>query len=108
MRRNGRPANKLTTIDLFAGAGGLSLAAVKLGLEVRAAVDNDVHACETYQKNIIGRLGNEVELAVCDISDIRWKDFLQKARLETGECDLLLGGPPCQGFSTHRIKGAGV
>jgi DNA (cytosine-5)-methyltransferase 1 len=108
MRRTGRLANRLTTIDLFAGAGGLSLAAVKVGLEVRGAVDNDVHACKTYQKNIIEKLGNQVELAVCDISDIRWKDFLQRTRLETGECDILLGGPPCQGFSTHRIKGAGV
>jgi DNA (cytosine-5)-methyltransferase 1 len=108
MHRNERTIGKLTAIDLFAGAGGLSLAAIKLGLEVRAAVDNDVHACKTYRRNIIERLGNRVELAVCDISDISWKEFLQKTRLESLECDILLGGPPCQGFSTHRINGAGV
>jgi DNA (cytosine-5)-methyltransferase 1 len=108
MRRNERTTHKLTAIDLFAGAGGLSLAALKLGLQVRAAVENDVHACKTYRKNINERLRNQVELAVCDISDIRWKELLQKAALEAGECDILLGGPPCQGFSTHRINGSGV
>jgi len=108
MRRNGRGAHRLTAIDLFAGAGGLSLAALKLDLDIRAAVDNDVHACKTYRKNIIERLGNPVELAVCDISETRWPELLQKAGLQKGECDILLGGPPCQGFSTHRINGAGV
>ena len=33
---------------------------------------------------------------------------MTEAGLRTGTCDILLGGPPCQGFSAHRIKGAGV
>jgi DNA (cytosine-5)-methyltransferase 1 len=108
MGRDAQATERLTTIDLFAGAGGLSLAAVNLGLEVRAAVDNDGHACTTYRKNIIERLGHPVELVVSDISNIKWSELLRNARLRTGECDILLGGPPCQGFSTHRINGAGV
>jgi DNA (cytosine-5)-methyltransferase 1 len=99
---------KLTAIDLFAGAGGFSLAALNLDVEVRMAVENDPHACATYRKNIIERLQSSTELMSTDITQIRWKDLLNKAHLESGECDFLLGGPPCQGFSTHRIKGAGI
>ena len=99
---------KLKAIDLFAGAGGFSLAALNLGVEVRVAVENDSHACSTYRKNIIERLRSPTELMCTDINEIHWKDLLDKADLELRECDFLLGGPPCQGFSTHRIRGAGI
>ncbi len=97
-----------TGIDLFSGAGGLSLAALNVGVEIRAAVENDHHACETYRRNIIRKADHAIELFCADITNVCWKEVLVGAAVATGECDILLGGPPCQGFSTHRIKDAGV
>jgi DNA (cytosine-5)-methyltransferase 1 len=99
---------KLTAIDLFAGAGGFSLAALLNGIDVRAAVELDSHACETYRTNLIEKRKANISLFETDIREVGWASVLEKARLKKGECDLLLGGPPCQGFSTHRIKDAGV
>lgn len=98
----------LTAIDLFAGAGGLSLAAINCRIEVRAAVENDSHAVETYRKNIVPRSSSPIHVEALDIRLVDWSALLKSARLAPRECDILLGGPPCQGFSTHRINGAGV
>ena len=54
-KRKMNKREKLTAIDLFAGAGGLSLAALNAGIEVRAAVENESHAVETYKRNILPR-----------------------------------------------------
>jgi DNA (cytosine-5)-methyltransferase 1 len=104
MRKN----RSLTAIDLFAGAGGLSLAALNSGVVVRVAVDNDPHAVETYTQNILPRSDTAIQILPDDIQELNWRALLMQARLLPGQCDILLGGPPCQGFSTHRIKGAGV
>jgi len=98
----------LTAIDLFAGAGGFSLAALAAGFEIRAAVEIDKHAVATYRHSVFPRCPREPYLADSDIRTISWRDFLNRSQLTVGECDLLLGGPPCQGFSTHRINDAGV
>lgn len=73
-------------IDLFAGAGGLSLGLIQAGITVVAAVEWDHDACETYRRNIGDHI---IERAIEDVSP----DDLP-------ECDLIAGGPPCQGFST--------
>lgn len=74
-------------IDLFAGAGGLSLGLKMAGWDVRVAVEYDATAVETHRKNM-----PEV-LHVCD--DVRDIDFTTYA----GAIDLVAGGPPCQPFS---------
>ena len=99
---------KMTAIDLFAGAGGFSLAATLCDIEVRAAVESDGHACKTYKDNLIEKRKANTSLFEKDIREIDWSALLKKANLKKGQCDLLLGGPPCQGFSTHRLKGSGV
>ncbi|MEC4090276.1 DNA cytosine methyltransferase [Pseudoalteromonas rubra] len=99
--------SKLTAIDLFAGAGGFSLAAHDAGFNLLAAVEFDQHAANTYQQNIIKRLQPTTRVYAQDINQIDILSFMGELSLNSGELDLLLGGPPCQGFSTHRIKDSG-
>src|SRR5207253_2774289 len=75
---------KPTVVDLFAGAGLLSRAFGVEGFHVVEAIEKDRWASETYARNV----GTHIRLA-----DIQ--------RLQPhGTCDVLVSGPPCQGFST--------
>jgi DNA (cytosine-5)-methyltransferase 1 len=74
-------------IDLFSGAGGLSLGMKMAGWDVRVAVEYDATAIETHRKNMPD------VLHLCD--DIRDIDFCGYK----GQIDLVAGGPPCQPFS---------
>ena len=77
-------------IDLFAGAGGLSLGFKKTGkYEIAAAFEINQNAQKTYKKN---HPGTEV------FSDVCSADFA-KLRKKLGKIDVVIGGPPCQGFS---------
>ncbi|MBA4382002.1 MAG: cytosine methyltransferase [Sideroxydans sp.] len=82
-------------IDLYAGAGGLSLGASRAGFTVAAAVEFDRFALESHTKNFpfTAHLDN-------DVSKLTGKELLMRAGLIKGELDGLIGGPPCQGFST--------
>ncbi len=102
---------KPTVVDLFAGAGGLSLAAREAGFRVLAAVEMSPHACDTYEENFIRNKHweNRPNLYREDITQADLPARLMNdLYLQPGSLDVLMGGPPCQGFSTHRIKGAGV
>ena len=93
-------------VDLFAGAGGFSLGARNAGAHVTFAVEFDKFAAATYRKNFCET--GDTALYTEDILRLD-PEKLANAHFTNGaECDLLLGGPPCQGFSTHRIKDAGV
>ncbi len=95
-------------VDLFAGAGGFSLGAIRAGITIAFAVENDRHSAASYRENICKRaLRGQAELLNCDIESLD-PAALQRQFFADRDCDLLLGGPPCQGFSTHRILGAGV
>ena len=82
-------------IDLFAGAGGLSLGAARAGFDVAAAVELDPFAIATHIKNF----PESVHLAQ-DVSKLSGNELLQLAQVPQGGLDGLIGGPPCQGFST--------
>ena len=81
---------KFKVVDLFAGAGGLSLGFENtVRFEVKAAVEKNQYAQETYRNNFRG-----VDY-YNDINDINFIDF----RGKYGSIDVVIGGPPCQGFS---------
>ena len=81
---------KYSVIDLFAGAGGLSLGFLQTGqFEIKAAFENNPDMQKTYKKN---HPGTEVYGDVCAA------DY-QALREKYGNIDVVIGGPPCQGFS---------
>jgi len=84
--------------ELFAGSGGMSVGALAAGIEVRLALEIDKHAAATYASN-----HPNVPLLQCDIRELPelpLKQFKQPT--------LLLGGPPCQGFSTSNQRNRSV
>jgi DNA (cytosine-5)-methyltransferase 1 len=86
---------KPTVIDLFSGVGGLSLGASRAGFELAAAVELDPHAFSSHAKNF----PNAAHLQ-SNIATLSGAELLAQAGLKKGELTGLIGGPPCQGFST--------
>lgn len=99
---------RLTAIDLFSGAGGFSLAAYNAGVDVLAAIEFDHNAAETYKKNLVERLGAPTQVFAEDITKFDINSLIHDQGIEKGQLDILLGGPPCQGFSSHRFKDSGI
>ncbi len=75
------------SVDLFCGAGGLTLGLRRAGWETALAVEYDPTACATYQHNFPD--------TIVSCGDIRMVEFTEYA----GQVDLVAGGPPCQPFS---------
>ncbi|HBW9670995.1 MULTISPECIES: DNA cytosine methyltransferase [Klebsiella pneumoniae complex] len=103
----GTEYKKLKAIDLFAGAGGFSLAAYKVGIDVQAAIELDKLASETYYMNLVDKRKAQTQVFSQDINSVDIDSLMKFQGINAGELDLILGGPPCQGFSTHRINNAG-
>ena len=83
---------KYTYIDLFAGAGGLSLGFDEAGFENLFSIEFDKTYASTYMKNFPSH-----KMTIEDIKNI---DNEKIAKLvEGGNVDIIIGGPPCQGFS---------
>lgn len=79
----------MDVIDLFSGCGGLSLGFEKDGYTIKKAVEFDPGIAETYRRN-----HPEVEMIVDDIKNIDQSGVFRK-----GDAQVIIGGPPCQGFS---------
>ena len=85
---------EFTAIDLFSGAGGISLGLTNAGFRVLLASDLSRDCASPHVRNM-----PEVPFLHGDISSLSGTDFLDAAGIEPGELDLLVGGPPCQGYS---------
>ena len=84
--------NNLNIIDLFCGCGGFSLGFKKAGFNILSGIDNDKDALNTFFNNKIA------ESIKMDLSkDKNLKDLHQK--LLSKNLDVIIAGPPCQGFS---------
>ena len=81
-------------IDLFAGAGGLSLGAKMAGVNVAIAIEKDKHAAATYAHN-----HRETNLILDDIRNVKSIEFCHSDATK-----ILFGGPPCQGYSTSNQR----
>lgn len=88
-----------TAVSLFAGAGGCSLGFEQAGYDVRFATDIDADAVESYRRNF-----GKIPCEAADIRELNVESALDCSGLERGELDILLGGPPCQGFSSAGVK----
>lgn len=92
---------KLKTVDLFSGAGGLSFGFLKTGcFDIKVAVEYDKDAAKTYSKNHEG-----VDLLQEDASKISFKEKIEG---KYGKIDVVIGGPPCQGFSNANRQKSGL
>jgi len=95
--------NRFKILDLFAAPGGLSLGFEMAGFETLAGVDIDKRGIETYYYNFphAARIPEEN----MDIQKLESQKLMEAAGVSKGEVDVIIGGPPCQGFSTiGRVK----
>ncbi len=83
---------KLKVLDLFCGSGGISLGFKLAGFEIAGGIDFDADSIKTYERNFPGAI------AICgdllEFTDARIKSEFGKFGI-----DVIVGGPPCQGFS---------
>lgn len=83
-------------VDLFSGAGGLSLGASAAGISVAIAVEANRHAAETYAHN-----HKEVRVLASRVENLTRCDFRDLPRRQP---IIVFGGPPCRGFSTSNQR----
>lgn len=86
-----------TVVDLFAGAGGTALGFHQTGrFRIVAAVEVDKDAARTYERNF------GVQVTTANINELDPSAFRRSLELRPGELDVLVGCPPCQGFTRMR------
>lgn len=98
-----------TVISLFSGAMGLDIGLEQTGrFQTLAAVEEVPSFCETIRKNAeADRIGNgSMRVYEGDIRCLDPLDVLSDLGLKPGEVDLVVGGPPCQAFSTNGRRGS--
>ena len=93
---------KLKAIDLFAGAGGFSLGLQMAGIDIVAAVEIDKWCCDTLKANKASF--PKMKIIQADICTLSGEYLLDQVGLAKGKLDMLVGGPPCQGFSTANMQ----
>ena len=92
------PSNRkpsLTAISLFSGAMGLDIGFEQSGFQVKVTCEIRKEACDTIRLN-----RPHIPLLEGDITEYTTKEILEAAGLQVGEATVVIGGPPCQSFST--------
>lgn len=87
--------NELTVIDLFSGAGGLSRGFLDAGYDVLIGVDFDDAALKSFENNHGHAKALKLDLFNHDNIKVLVEEFKKTGK----KLDVLVGGPPCQGFS---------
>ncbi len=95
-----------TFVDVFAGCGGLSLGLMQAGWKGLFAVEHDINAFQTLDANLLSENGRyqfnwpkwlpKSAIGVAEILEVHKTDL----KAMSGKVDMLVGGPPCQGFSS--------
>lgn len=85
---------KLKAISLFSGAMGLDLGIEKAGIEIKLCVEMNKQAVSTIRNN------TSIPVIDRDITTIPTSEMLETSGLKAEDVDLVVGGPPCQAFST--------
>lgn len=85
---------RLNAISLFSGAMGLDLGLEKAGIDIRLCVEMNKYAVSTIRQN------KDIPVIDRDITTVSSSELLKTSGLNHNELDLLVGGPPCQAFST--------
>ena len=101
------PPRRYTTASLFSGAMGLDLGMDATGrFDLLACVESVPAFCDTIKSNRdSGRLPRDLRIYQNDIRDLSPEIVMEDCGLKPGDLDLLIGGPPCQSFSTSGKRG---
>jgi len=91
-----RPQHHFSTIDLFCGAGGITEGFRRAGFVCLYANDINHWAIETFRANHPATHADNRPIEQVDASALR-----RELNLEAGQLDVVVGGPPCQGFSIN-------
>jgi DNA (cytosine-5)-methyltransferase 1 len=94
--RETKSAHPPVTIDLFCGAGGITEGLRQAGFKCLYANDRMPEAIETFRSNHPGTWADCRNIEQVEPHEIR-----SELKLRKGELDVLVGGPPCQGFSIN-------
>ena len=89
--------NSRTTLDFFCGAGGMSLGFDNAGYEIVGAVDKNETAVETHRQNFSHPVWQY------DLAAVEPQEFAAETGVKPSHVEVVIGGPPCQGFSRANV-----
>ncbi len=90
---------KVVGVDLFCGAGGITLGMRRVGIDVRLGVDRDIRFQKTYEVN-----NPKSRFLSVDISKLTGREILELIDIKNNEEFILAACAPCQPFSAHNKK----